>query len=117
MTEDDLYKNLEDYSQEELEIQQKIAKESAKLMQEEMEDLTKELEKSGLDLAEEVEALHARPDLDVGDVDVEVLLDESEKQENFSNIGIEEYEDLSEIEDVLADAEIIGDLPQEIEFE
>ena len=97
MTEDDLYKNLEDYSQEELEIQQKIAKESAKIMQE--------------------EALHARPDLDVGDVDVEVLLDESEKQENFSNIGIEEYEDLSEIEDVLADAEIIGDLPQEIEFD
>ena len=45
MTEDDLYKNLEDYSQEELEIQQKIAKESAKIMQEEMEDLTKELEK------------------------------------------------------------------------
>ena len=39
MTEDDLYKNLEDYSQEELEIQQKIAKESAKMMQEEMEDL------------------------------------------------------------------------------
>ena len=41
-------------TQEELEIQQKIAKESAKMMQEEMEDLTKELEKCGLDLVSDV---------------------------------------------------------------
>ena len=60
--------------------------------------------------------LHARPVRCRG-CRCRSLLDESERQENFSNIGIEEYEDLSEIEDVLADAEIIGDLPQEIEFE
>ena len=117
LNDENLYKDLENYSDDELEIQQKIALESAKVMEKEMRDLSKELEKTGIDLAEEIEAIHARPDLDAGEVDVSVLLEESSPSESFSEIGIEYHEDVSIIEEILEDAEIIGDLPEEIEFE
>lgn len=117
LNDENLYKDLENYSDDELEIQQKIALESAKAMEKEMRDLSKELEKTGIDVAEEIEAIHARPDLDAGEVDVSVLLEESSPSESFSEIGVEYHEDVSIIEEILEDAEIIGDLPEEIEFE
>lgn len=117
LIDEDLYKDLEDYSADELEIQQKIALESAKVMEKEMKELSLELEKSGLDIAEEVEAIHARPDLDAGEVDVSLLLEDAEPSESFSEIGVEYHEDVSIIEEVLENVEIIGDIPEEIDFE
>jgi len=51
------------------------------------------------------------PEYDAGDVDVSALLDE----EMESNYDLNTAED-SEIEDMLADAKIIGDIPGEVEI-
>ena len=70
---------------------------------------------SALD-SEEVElvpelVVETTPEYDAGDVDVSALLDE----EMESNYDLNTAED-SEIEDMLANAKIIGDLPEEVEI-
>ena len=60
----------------------------------------------------ETKVVEATPEYDSGDVDVEDLLDE-EMNSNYELNTVDE----SEYDDVLEDAEIIGDLPSEVSFE
>lgn len=61
---------------------------------------------------EEEEVVEVAPEYDSGDVDVNALLDD-EMESNYDLNTVEE----TEFEDLLADAEIIGDLPDVIDFE
>ena len=58
------------------------------------------------------ESIEVTPEYDSGYVEVEDLLDE-EMESNYHLNTVEE----SEFEDLLAGAEIIGDLPEEVSFE
>jgi len=60
----------------------------------------------------ETKVVEATPEYDSGDVDVEDLLDE-EMNSNYDLNTVDE----SEYDDVLENAEIIGDLPSEVSFE
>ena len=60
----------------------------------------------------EEEVVEVAPEYDSGDVDVNALLDD-EMESNYDLNTVEE----TEFEDLLADAEIIGDLPDVIDFE
>jgi len=59
------------------------------------------------------------PEYDVGDVDVAALLDDGpvEPSIDHSELNVVVHEDLDELADPLADAPVVGDLPDEIEFE
>ena len=59
------------------------------------------------------------PEYDVGDVDVDALLDDGpvEPSIDHSELNVVVHADLDELADPLADAPIVGDLPVEIEFE
>ena len=61
---------------------------------------------------EEEEVVEVAPEYDSGDVDVNALLDD-EMESNYDLNTVEE----TEFEDLLADVEIIGDLPDVIDFE
>ena len=61
---------------------------------------------------EEEEVVEVAPEYDSGDVDVNALLDD-EMESNYDLNTVEE----TEFEDLLAGAEIIGDLPDVIDFE
>ena len=61
---------------------------------------------------EEEEVVEVAPEYDSGDVDVNALLDD-EMESNYDLNTVEE----TEFEDLLADAEVIGDLPDVIDFE
>ena len=61
---------------------------------------------------EEEEVIEVAPEYDSGDVDVNALLDD-EMESNYDLNTVEE----TKFEDLLADAEIIGDLPDVIDFE
>ena len=58
------------------------------------------------------EVVEVAPEYDSGDVDVNALLDD-EMESNYDLNTVEE----TEFEDLLADAEVIGDLPDVIDFE
>ncbi len=60
----------------------------------------------------EAEAIEATPEYDSGDVDLDDLLDD-EMESNYDLNTVEE----SDFEDMLDGAEIIGDLPKEVNFE
>ncbi|MFL2961711.1 MAG: hypothetical protein ACJZ2K_01865 [Candidatus Poseidoniaceae archaeon] len=68
------------------------------------------LDSEEVELAPEL-VVETTPEYDVGDVDVSALLDE-EMESNYDLNTVEG----SEIEDMLADAKIIGDLPEEVEI-
>ena len=58
------------------------------------------------------EIVHSTPEYDSGDVDMNALL-EDEMSSNYELNTVEE----TEFEDMLTGAEILGDLPEEIDFE
>ncbi|MGB1490485.1 MAG: hypothetical protein ACPHTH_03415 [Candidatus Poseidoniaceae archaeon] len=60
----------------------------------------------------ELELVDATPEYDTGDVEIEDLLND-EMTSNYELNTVEE----AEYEDLLVDAEIIGDLPSEVSFE
>jgi len=60
----------------------------------------------------EKEAIEVTPEYDSGDVDLDDLLDD-EMESNYDLNTVEE----SDFEDMLDGAEIIGDLPKEVNFE
>jgi hypothetical protein len=60
----------------------------------------------------ELELVDATPEYDTGDVEIEDLLND-EMNSNYELNTVEE----AEYEDLLVDAEIIGDLPSEVSFE
>ena len=60
---------------------------------------------------EEEEVVEVAPEYDSGDVDVNALLDD-EMESNYDLNTVEE----TEFDDLLADAEVSGDLPDVIEF-
>mgnify|MGYP001588419348 FL=1 len=66
--------------------------------------------------SEEVElepekVVETTPEYDAGDVDISALLDD-EMESNYDLNTVEE----SDVEDMLANAKIIGDLPEEVEL-
>ena len=68
------------------------------------------LDSAEVELAPEI-VVETTPEYDAGDVDVSALLDD----EMESNYDLNTAED-SEKEDMLANAKIIGDLPEEVEI-
>ena len=60
----------------------------------------------------ELELVDSTPEYDTGDVDVEELLTD-EMSSNYELNTVEE----TDYDDILVDAEIIGDLPSEVSFE
>ena len=60
----------------------------------------------------ETEAIEVTPEYDSGDVDLDDLLDD-EMESNYELNTVEE----TEFDDLLEGAEIIGDLPSEVDFE
>ena len=67
---------------------------------------------------EEAEATPT-PEYDVGEVEVDALLDDGplEPSIDHSALNVVVHEDVAELADPLADASVMGDLPEEIEFE
>ena len=59
------------------------------------------------------------PEYDAGDVDLEVLLDGEvvEPSVDHSDLNVVVLDDVSELADPLADAQVVGDLPDEIDFD
>ena len=59
------------------------------------------------------------PEYDAGDVDLDVLLDGEavEPSVDHSDLNVVVLDDVSDLADPLADARVVGDLPQEIDFE
>ena len=73
---------------------------------------TKSVFESDNEDVKEVQIADGTPEYDSGDVEIEDLLnDEMSSNYELNTVDEEEYEDL------LADAEIIGDLPSEVSFE
>ena len=68
------------------------------------------LDSDEVELAPEI-IVETTPEYDAGEVDVSALLDD----EMESNYDLNTAED-SEVEDMLANAKIIGDLPEEVEI-
>ena len=52
---------------------------------------------------------------DVGEVDINQLIDD-EKLVSHTEVNVVQHENLEEIVEHLADAQIIGDIPEEVEF-
>lgn len=52
---------------------------------------------------------------DVGEVDINQLIDD-EKLVSHTEVNVVQHENLDEIVEHLADAQIIGDIPEEVEF-
>ena len=67
---------------------------------------------------EEAEATPT-PEYDVGDVEADALLDDGplEPSIDHSELNVVVHEDLSDLADPLASAPVMGDVPEEIEFE
>ena len=59
-------------------------------------------------------AVEVRPEYDSGSVDTDVLLDET--MESNYELNVVDVADVNEIGDDLENAEIIGDLPEEVEI-
>ena len=68
--------------------------------------------------AEEAEATPT-PEYDVGEVEADVLLDDGplEPSIDHSELNVVVHEDLADLADPLASAPVMGDVPEEIEFE
>lgn len=67
---------------------------------------------------EEAEATPT-PEYDVGDVEADALLDDGplEPSIDHSELNVVVHEDLADLADPLASAPVMGDVPEEIEFE
>jgi hypothetical protein len=67
---------------------------------------------------EEAEATPT-PEYDVGEVEADALLDDGplEPSIDHSELNVVVHEDLSDLADPLASAPVMGDVPEEIEFE
>ena len=59
-------------------------------------------------------AIEVRPEYDSGTVDTDVLLDET--MESNYELNVVDVVDVNEVGDDLENAEIIGDLPEEVEI-
>ena len=59
------------------------------------------------------------PEYDAGEVDLDVLLDGEavEPSVDHSELNVVVLDDVSELADPLADAQVVGDVPAEIDFE
>ncbi len=59
------------------------------------------------------------PEYDAGDVDLDVLLDGKtvEPSVDHSGLNVVVLDDVSDLADPLADARVVGDVPDEIDFE
>ena len=94
---------------------EEIVHETVELPELDKEELLEET-LSALESAEvqltETEAIEATPEYDSGFVEVEDLLDD-EMESNYELNTVEE----TEFDDLLEGAEIIGDLPSEVDFE
>lgn len=73
---------------------------------------TKSVFESDNECVKEIQLVDATPEYDTGEVEVEDLLND-EMSSNYELNTVDE----SEYEDLLVDAEIIGDLPSEVSFE
>ena len=73
---------------------------------------TKSVFESDNEDMKELELVDATPEYDTGEVEIEELLND-EMSSNYELNTVDE----AEYEDLLADAEIIGDLPSEVSFE
>ena len=73
---------------------------------------TKSVLESDNEDIKEIQLVDATPEYDTGEVEVEDLLND-EMSSNYELNTVDE----SEYEDLLVDAEIIGDLPSEVSFE
>ena len=73
---------------------------------------TKSVFESENEDVKELQLVDATPEYDTGDVEIEDLLND-EMSSNYELNTVDE----SEYEDLLVDAEIIGDLPSEVSFE
>lgn len=73
---------------------------------------TKSVFESENEDVKELQLVDATPEYDTGDVEIEDLLND-EMSSNYELNTVDE----SEYEDLLEDAEIIGDLPSEVSFE
>ena len=58
------------------------------------------------------EVVETTPEYDSGDVEVSALLDD-DMESNYDLNTVEDFE----VEDMLSGAEIVGDLPEEVDFE
>ena len=76
-----------------------------------LEETLAALESAEVELTE-LEPIDATPEYDSGDVEVNALLDD-EMESNYDLNTVEN----TEFEDMLVDAKILGDLPEEIDFE
>ena len=76
-----------------------------------LEETLSALESAEVQLTE-TEAIEVTPEYDSGDVDLDDLLDD-EMESNYELNTVEE----TEFDDLLEGAEIIGDLPSEVDFE
>lgn len=76
-----------------------------------LEETMSALESAEVQLTE-TEAIEVTPEYDSGDVDLDDLLDD-EMESNYELNTVEE----TEFDDLLEGAEIIGDLPSEVDFE
>ena len=73
---------------------------------------TKSVFESDNEDVKELQLVDATPEYDTGEVEIEDLLDD-EMSSNYELNTVDE----AEYEDLLVDAEIIGDLPSEVSFE
>ena len=73
---------------------------------------TKSVFESDNEDVKELQLVEATPEYDTGDVEIEDLLND-EMSSNYELNTVDE----AEYEDLLVDAEIIGDLPSEVSFE
>ena len=73
---------------------------------------TKSVFESDNEGVKELQLVEATPEYDTGDVEIEDLLND-EMSSNYELNTVDE----AEYEDLLVDAEIIGDLPSEVSFE
>ena len=53
---------------------------------------------------------------DAGDVEIEQLVVDEAEMSNYTEVNVVEHESLDDITEYLQDAEIIGDIPEEVTF-
>ena len=53
---------------------------------------------------------------DAGDVEIEQLVVDEAEMSNYTEVNVVEHESLDDITEYLQDAEVIGDIPEEVTF-
>ena len=110
-----VYMGIRDWFKKKVEEPEEIVQQPIELPELDKEELLEEtlaaLESAEVELTE-LEPIDATPEYDSGDVEVNALLDD-EMESNYQLNTVNE----TEFEDLLQGAEVIGDIPSEVDFE